>query len=191
MIQLCLASRNQHKIAEIQSLVGEGFKILSLDEIGCLDELPETCPTIAANSLQKAQYVWDNFKVNCFADDSGLEVEALNGEPGVDTAFYSGSRDADANITLLLKNLAPFSNRNARFVTVISLILEGELYQFEGEVRGEIIFEKRGQQGFGYDPIFKPLGYERTFAEMAFAEKNPISHRGRAVQQLIDFLKRK
>lgn len=188
MISLCLASRNRHKIEEIQSLVSEGFKILSLDEINCMDELPETSPTIAANSLQKAQYVWDNFKVNCFADDSGLEVEALNGEPGVDTAFYSGSRDADANIALLLKNLAPFANRNARFVTVISLILEGKIYQFEGEVKGEIIFEKRGNQGFGYDPIFKPFGHDRTFAEMSFEEKNPISHRGRAVQQLIEFL---
>jgi XTP/dITP diphosphohydrolase len=192
MLQLCIASNNKHKIEEIQALLPvSDIKINSLQEIGCFEELPETQRTLEGNSRQKAEFVWNNFKVSCFADDTGLEVEALDGEPGVDTAFYSGSRDSDANIRFLLQNLAIHSNKKARFRTIITLILNGEVHYFEGIVNGEIIGEKRGNMGFGYDPVFVPEGYEKTFAEMTLEEKNPISHRGLATQKLIDFLKEK
>jgi XTP/dITP diphosphohydrolase len=189
-MKLCLATNNAHKVAEIQALLDDSFEILSLQAIGCHTELPENQATLAGNSLEKALFVWENYKISCFADDSGLEVEALNGEPGVITAHYSGTREADANMNLLLQNLAPFTNRNARFRTIITLILNGEVHQFEGFINGEIITEKRGNQGFGYDPVFVPEGYATTFAEMSIAEKNPISHRGRAITRLIDFLKK-
>lgn len=187
-MKLCFATRNENKLREIKNLLGNHFEILSLDDIGCQDELPETQDTIEGNSLQKAQYVWDHFQVNCFADDSGLEVEALGGAPGVDSAFYSGTRDFDANIALLLQNLENQENRQARFKTVISLIINNQSNQFTGIVEGEILPEKRGQEGFGYDPIFLPHGYSRTFAEMSLSEKNKISHRAQAFQLLAAFL---
>jgi XTP/dITP diphosphohydrolase len=188
-MQLCFASRNQHKLAEIQAIVGDKFKIIGLDDIACSEELPETTDTIEGNSLQKAQYIWDNFQVNCFADDSGLLVDALGGEPGVHTAYYSGSREADSNISFLLHKLGNQTVREAHFKSVITLIINGLAHQFTGIAEGEILKEKRGTGGFGYDPIFLPKGYTKSFAEMTMDEKNPISHRGRALQQLVDFLK--
>lgn len=189
-LKICLATRNAHKIQEIQTQIGSKFEIVSLNDIGCLEELAETTDTIEGNSLQKAQYVWDNYQVNCFADDSGLEVEALNGEPGVHSAYYSGTRDFDANIQFLLDKLGDNPNRKAQFKTVITLIWEGEVHQFEGIVKGEMLKEKKGVQGFGYDPIFQPLGYQITFAEMPLEQKNLISHRSRAVAKLLSFLEK-
>lgn len=187
-MRLCFATRNLNKIREIQSLLPQSFEILSLDDIQCTVELPESTQTIAGNSHQKAQYVWDHHQVNCFADDSGLEVDALDGAPGVDSAFYSGQRDDQANIQHLLKNLTGKTERWARFITVISLILDGKLYQFTGTAEGQILEHPRGDQGFGYDPVFLANGQDQTFAEMSREEKNKISHRSRAVQQLINFL---
>ena len=187
-MKLCFASRNANKILEIKAKLGNQFEIVSLDDIGCFEELPETHETIPENSQEKAEFVWNNFSINCFADDSGLEVEALNGEPGVHSAYYSGSRDFDKNIALLLKKLDGQTNRKASFVTVISLIIDGKLMQFEGRVEGEIMYEIRGDGGFGYDPVFLPSGYEKTFAEMTLIEKNEISHRSRAFQKLIQYL---
>ncbi len=187
-MQLCFASRNLHKIGEVKAQLPAHIEVLSLDDIGCETELPETTDTIEGNSLQKAQYVWDHYQLNCFADDSGLEVKALRGEPGVDSAHYSGKRDAQANMDLLLEKLISAQDRNAHFKTVFTLILEGAVHQFTGLVEGEIISQKRGEEGFGYDPIFLPKGYERTFAQMSMQEKNQISHRARALKQLIHFL---
>lgn len=187
-MQLCLATRNAHKIREIQDKLGLGFQVLSLDDILCNEELPETADTIEANSLQKAAYVWENYKVSCFADDSGLEVDALKGAPGVHSAYYSGSRDFKQNIDFLLKNLEGKPLRTARFKTVITLILEGKIHQFEGLAEGEILEAPRGIEGFGYDPVFLPKGYTQTFGEMNLEEKNRISARGRATQKLVDFL---
>lgn len=188
MKNLCFATRNLNKLQEIRPLLPEWLTLVSLDDINCSEELPETSGTIPLNSAEKAQYIWDKYQINCFADDSGLEVAALDGAPGVDSAFYSGSRDFAANIELLLKNLKGKTSRKARFVTVISLIWEGRLYQFEGIVEGEILQSPRGEGGFGYDPIFLPEGFAQTFAEMPLAQKNQISHRSQATQQLIDYL---
>jgi XTP/dITP diphosphohydrolase len=189
-MKLCMATNNAHKIEEIKPLVPESVGLLSLDEVGCREELPETGDTLEANSRQKAQYVWDHYGVNCFADDSGLEVEALRGEPGVDSAHYAGpERDARANMELLLRKLEGEENRRAQFRTSITLILDGEAYQFEGVVRGAILGAPRGTGGFGYDPLFVPDGYAQTFAEMDLSEKNRISHRARAVESLIRFLR--
>jgi XTP/dITP diphosphohydrolase len=189
MYQLCFATNNAHKIEEIQALLGDKFNILTLQEIGCEVDLAETQTTLEGNSLQKAEYIWQNFAINCFADDSGLEVDALDGEPGVYSARYAGEQRSHAdNMDKLLQNLAKFEDKNAQFRAVITLILNGEIQQFEGIVRGKIIDEKRGKKGFGYDPIFVPEDYDKTFAEMDLAEKNPISHRGLAVQKLVDFL---
>lgn len=187
-MELCFATNNTHKLAEVAAWLGEAFPLKTLADIGCQDELPETSGTIAGNSRQKADYVYVNFGVSCFADDSGLEVDALDGAPGVDTAFYSGSRDAEQNITLLLKNLSGQPNRQARFLTVITLVLNGVEHQFEGIVEGTITSEPRGTGGFGYDPIFQPVDYDRTFAEMSMDEKNGISHRARAVEKLAAYL---
>jgi XTP/dITP diphosphohydrolase len=192
MYQLCFATNNAHKIEEIQALLGDKFNILTLHEIGCKEDLAETRTTLEGNSLQKAEYIWQNFAINCFADDSGLEVDALGGEPGVYSARYAGEqRNHSDNMDKLLQNLAKFEDKSAQFRAVITLILNGEIQQFEGIIRGKIIDEKRGKKGFGYDPIFVPDGYETTFAEMDLAEKNPISHRGLAVQKLIDFLEKR
>ncbi len=188
MIDLVFATNNKNKLQEVRSILAGKINILSLSDINCEQEIPETGVTFHENASQKSHYVVDHYHTNCFADDSGLEVEALNNEPGVSSARYSGSRDMGQNMDLLLKNLADKSNRKAAFVTVISLLLDGKEYFFEGRVKGEIILSKRGGQGFGYDPVFIPEGYSKTFAEMTGEEKNAISHRAIAVKKLIDFL---
>lgn len=187
--KLCFATNNAHKLEEIQAILGDSFELISLAATGCTEELPETGNTLEANSLQKAQYLYDHYQVNCFADDSGLEVQALGGEPGVDSAHYAGPQRSHAdNVNLLLKNLGDKTDRSAKFRTVITLIQDGEINQFEGNIKGQIISELRGTQGFGYDPIFVPEGYEITFAEMSLEEKGKISHRSRAFARLISFL---
>ena len=187
--KLCFATNNAHKLEEIQAILGDSFELISLAATGCKDELPETGNTLEANSLQKAQYLYDHYQVNCFADDSGLEVQALNGEPGVDSAHYAGPQRSHAdNVNLLLKNLGDKTDRSAKFRTVITLIQNGEITQFEGSIEGKIINELRGIQGFGYDPIFVPEGYETTFAEMSLSEKGKISHRAKAFEKLVAFL---
>jgi XTP/dITP diphosphohydrolase len=187
---LCFATNNQHKIQEVRAHLGSDFQLVGLKEIGCTDELPEEQPTLEGNSFQKAEYVYKNFGVSCFADDTGLEVEALQGAPGVYSARYAGEqRRAEDNMQLLLKNLADSQNRKARFRTVITLITPEFTRQFEGIVNGQIIHEHKGSGGFGYDPIFLPDGYNKTLAEMSMEEKNAISHRARAVNKLIEFLK--
>ncbi|GAB4398830.1 MAG: non-canonical purine NTP diphosphatase [Microscillaceae bacterium] len=189
MKKLCFATRNLNKIAEMQAFLGQNFwPIVSIDEIGCLDELAETTGTIEGNSAQKAAYVWENFEVNVFADDSGLEIEALQGRPGVDSAHYAGTRDAAANIAKVLHEMEGAENRKARFKTVISLYWESQFYQFTGLVSGQILTEIRGKGGFGYDPIFMPDGHSQAFAEMSLEYKNQISHRALALAQLKSFL---
>ncbi|CAH0996485.1 dITP/XTP pyrophosphatase [Emticicia aquatica] len=189
-MKLCLATNNAHKIEELQSLLGEKFQLQTLNEIGCFDDIPETADTFDGNSLQKAMYVWERFQIDCIADDSGLEVDALGGEPGVFSARYAGEHgNHENNMQKLLKNLEGVENRAAQFRSVITLIINGIAHHFEGIIRGKIIHEKRGSQGFGYDPLFIPEGYDRTFAEMSIIEKNPISHRGLAVAKMIAFLK--
>ncbi|WP_337042925.1 RdgB/HAM1 family non-canonical purine NTP pyrophosphatase [Emticicia sp. 17c] len=186
---LCLATNNQHKVEELQALLGSRYELKTLSDIGCFDDIPETENTFQGNSRQKAVFVRERFGINCIADDSGLEVEALNGEPGVFSARYAGEHgNHDKNNVLLLKNLEGVENRSAQFRCVITLILGDDIHQFDGIIRGTILHEKRGKEGFGYDPLFVPDGYTRTFAEMGLEEKNPISHRGLAVQKLIDFL---
>ncbi|MFT5617492.1 MAG: XTP/dITP diphosphohydrolase [Arenicella sp.] len=171
-------------------MLGSEFELVSLDMIGCTEEIPETQPTIEGNSLQKAQYVWDNYKINCFADDTGLEVEALNNEPGVYSARYAGELKSDKkNMALVLERLADKENRKARFKTVFTLMQNGESQQFEGIAKGELRTELSGEKGFGYDPIFQPENHEITFAEMSPADKNQISHRGKALRKLVEFLK--
>lgn len=187
-MQLCFATNNTHKLEEIRAILGENFVLKTLQEIGCNDELPETTDTIEGNSAQKAEYVWEHYGVNCFADDSGLEIEALNGAPGVHSAYYSGERNHARNIERVLRELANESNRKARFKTVITLTLEGKSHSFEGIVEGIIIDVPRGTDGFGYDPIFVPENHNRTFAEMTLEEKGKLSHRSKAFVKLIAFL---
>jgi XTP/dITP diphosphohydrolase len=187
--KLCFATNNAHKLEEIQAILGDSFELLSLKDIGCTEELPETGNTLEANSLQKAQYLYDHYQVNCFADDSGLEVHALGGEPGVDSAHYAGKQRSHAdNNTLLLNNLQDKTDRTAQFRAVITLIQDGVVNQFEGVVKGQIVKDYKGTGGFGYDPIFVPEGYNRTFAEMDLVEKTKISHRGRSFEKLVAFL---
>ena len=187
---LYFATRNRHKVSEINALLPAGHSIGSLDDLGCTEELPETTGTIPGNALQKARYIHDRYGVNVFAEDTGLEVDALGGAPGADTAHYAGpQRDARANMDLLLENLSPAASRMARFRTVIALVLDGEEHLFEGTVQGTIAFAPAGDQGFGYDPIFIPDGYTQTFAQLDPGVKNTISHRGRAVQKLMAFLR--
>ncbi|MCF0053089.1 RdgB/HAM1 family non-canonical purine NTP pyrophosphatase [Dyadobacter sp. LJ53] len=189
-MKLCFATNNLHKLKEIQALLGNQFELVTLSDIGCETDIPEPFETIAENSAAKAGYVWDNYRINCFADDTGLEVAALNSEPGVYSARYAGpQRNADDNIDLLLTNLAGESDRSARFVTVITLVIDGEYQQFEGTVEGHIISEKRGSNGFGYDPVFMPSDLTRTFAEMTLDEKSSLSHRARAFAKLVGFLR--
>jgi XTP/dITP diphosphohydrolase len=189
-MKLCFATNNINKLKEIQALLGESFELLTLAEIGCDEDIEEPFYTIRENSHEKARYVWDKFGINCFADDTGLEVLALNGEPGVFSARYAGpQRNPDDNMELLLTKLSPLADRTARFITVITLVLDGVYVQFEGVVDGKIITEKRGQFGFGYDPIFVPDGYDRTFAEMTLEEKSMLSHRSRAFAKLTDYLR--
>lgn len=190
MVDLCFATNNQNKIAEISQILGDEFKIQSLKEVGCNQELPENQNTIEGNSLEKAQYVFDHYHTSCFADDTGLEVEALGGEPGVMSARYAGmQKDSNDNIDLLLKNLLNVNNRNAQFKTVITLITPAGMKQFEGKVIGEILPSRKGDQGFGYDPIFRPEGHSESFAELSMKEKNNISHRALAFRKLVDYLK--
>ena len=190
MIRLCFATNNKHKLEEVKDILGNEFQILSLEEIGCLDELPETQDTLEGNSLQKADFVFTNYHVPCFADDTGLEVKALQGAPGVYSARYSGEqRNSDDNINLLLKNLTGKSDRTAQFRTVITLMGLGETQSFEGVVKGEILTVKKGSEGFGYDSVFQPNGFNRTFAEMTLQEKNNLSHRAKAVDKLAKHLK--
>lgn len=191
MIELVFATNNAHKLEEVQAVVGIGFRILTLADIGCTDDIPETGDTFQANAAQKSAYVYDRYGHSCFADDSGLEVLALGNEPGVYSARYSGTRDMDRNIDLLLQRLGENPDRRARFRTVISLRIGDAGYLFEGTVSGTIGFERRGQGGFGYDPLFTPHGYDRTFAQMTAAEKNSISHRVIAVAKLAAFLKQR
>ncbi len=187
--EIVFATNNKHKFTEIQRIIGEKFKLLSLQDINCNEDIPETAMTIAENSMQKADYIRNNYNKNCFADDTGLEIEALDGRPGVHSARYAGEgKNMQDNIAKVLSELKGKSNRKARFKTVISLILDDKKYQFEGIVNGKIIDEEKGSEGFGYDPIFVPEGYDITFAEMSADEKNAISHRGRAVQKLVKFL---
>lgn len=190
-MQLIFATNNEHKIDEVKALVGDELELKSLNDIGCFEDIPETGETFEANASQKSHFVHDQYHVNCFADDSGLEVDSLRGEPGVYSARYGGTRDPEANLQLILDNLGNTGLRQARFRTVISLILEGQEYFFEGIVEGEITKLKAGVKGFGYDPIFKPAGYDITFAEMTTQEKNVISHRAKAMHQMIAFLRRK
>jgi XTP/dITP diphosphohydrolase len=188
-MKLIFATHNSNKAFEIQKLLPKDFQVLTLDDIDFQDEIPENESTIEANSAFKAQFIFNKFNLNCFADDTGLEIEALNGKPGVYSARYAGEeRNSDANINLVLEELKGVENRNARFKTVITLIIHGEQYQFEGIVDGTIIKEKRGSNGFGYDPIFIPENETRTFAEMNLSEKNKYSHRARALEKMIAFL---
>jgi XTP/dITP diphosphohydrolase len=188
MIELVFATNNKNKLQEVRAILADKITIRSLSDINCEEDIPETGATFHENASQKSHYIVEHYHINCFADYSGLEVEALNNEPGVYSARYSGSRDMEQNMDLILKNLTGKSNRKAAFITVISLILGGEEYFFEGRINGEIIEERRGSKGFGYDPIFIPEGYDRTFAEMTEEEKNAISHRAIAVKKLVDFL---
>jgi len=189
-MKLCFATNNQHKLEEVQALLGDSFTLTTLKEIGCEEEIPETHDTIPENSHEKAEFVWTHYGVNCFADDSGLEIDALNGEPGVHSAYYAGpQRSADDNMDLVLEKMAGKDNFNARFVAVITLVLDGKYYQFDGEIKGKIVMEKRGTYGFGYNPIFVPEGHDKTFAEMSMEEKGELSHRARAFAKLEQFLK--
>lgn len=190
MIQLVFATNNAHKLEEVRAVVGDKFRILTLADIGCMDDIPETGDTFEANASQKSMYLYDNYGYDCFADDSGLEVEALNNEPGVYSARYSGSRDMEKNINLLLQRLGDCANRSARFRTVISLRIGQKEHFFEGSVEGKIGYARQGTGGFGYDPLFTPLGYDKTFAQMSTGEKNAISHRSIAVAKLAAFLKK-
>ncbi|WP_242926782.1 non-canonical purine NTP diphosphatase [Pontibacter vulgaris] len=190
MTDLCFATNNKNKIAEVSQMLADKYKLLSLEDIGCHEELAEDQDTMEGNSRQKAQYVWEKYKVNCFADDSGLEVDALCGAPGVYSARYAGPQRSDSdNITKLLQSLQGVENRKARFRTSVTLYLNGQEYQFEGIVNGTITHEWKGDKGFGYDPVFLPDGHEQTFAQMGAAEKNAISHRGQAIRKLVNFLK--
>ena len=187
--ELIFATNNIHKLTEIQSLIGDNFILKSLKQIGCTEDIPETAPTLEGNALLKAQYIFNRYGKNCFADDTGLEIEALDGRPGVFSARYAtDGHDFEANIDKVLEELADAENRKARFRTVIALILDGSVHYFEGIIEGEIIAVRKGIKGFGYDPVFLPYGYNLTFAEMTLEEKNKISHRARAANKLVDFL---
>ena len=206
-MKIVFATNNKHKLEEVRQILGPEVEILSLNDIGCYEELPETCPTLEGNAMQKAHYVYDHYHIDCFADDTGLEVDALNGEPGVYSARYAAinskegegksekSHDSEANMALLLKKLGENNNRRARFRTVIALIqmVQGQecvssTKFFEGIVEGEITRERSGAEGFGYDPIFRPDGYDKTFAELGSDIKNKISHRAKATQKLCNYL---
>ena len=205
-MKIVFATNNQHKLQEIRQILGDRVEVLSLKDIGCDVDIPETGQTLEENALQKARYIYDNYHIDCFADDTGLEVEALNGAPGIYSARYASmengaaSHDSEANMARLLRELADQDNRTARFRTVIALILKKDVcpcgctsikqeHLFEGIVNGEITRERSGAEGFGYDPIFRPEGYDKTFAELGADIKNQISHRARATQKLAEYLK--
>ena len=189
MIDLIFGTQNPNKVAEIQQLVPDSIRVRSLSDIGLFDDIPEEQNTLEGNAIQKSQYVFDRFKCNVFSDDTGLEVDVLNGEPGVFSARYAGpQKNSEDNMNKLLLSLKNETNRNARFRTVVALLWNQKLHLFEGIVNGVITHERRGSKGFGYDPIFIPNGYNQSFAEMSSVEKNKISHRGIAVKKLISFL---
>ena len=189
-MKFCFATNNTNKLAEVSKLLGLGFELLSLDDIGCREELREDQSTLEGNAEQKAAYIFDHYQINCFADDTGLEVEALNSEPGVFSARYAGPQRSDEdNMELLLQRLKASPNRKARFRTVICAFINDKKHFFEGIVEGEIAENHHGDKGFGYDPIFIPNGYSQTFAQMSLDEKNMISHRSIAIKKLVDFLK--
>lgn len=188
-MKILFATNNAHKLSEVQAVLGDGYTLVTPRECGVMEEIPEEQETLEGNALQKARYLHDRTGLDCFADDTGLEVEALGGAPGVHSARYAtDGHDFAANNRLLLKNLQGVGNRRARFRTVIALILNGEEHLFEGVVEGCILDHETGHEGFGFDPLFVPDGCERTFAEMSAAEKNAISHRGRAVRKLAEYL---
>lgn len=188
--KLVFATNNAHKLDEIRAILGDKIEVLSLKDINCDADIPETADTLEGNAALKAEYIYKNYGLDCFADDTGLEVEALGGAPGVYSARYAGGdgHDSEANMRKLLQELDGEQNRKAQFRTAICLIEQGEEHLFEGIVKGSIIEQKRGASGFGYDPVFMPEGYEETFAEMGNAEKNKISHRARAVEKLCEYL---
>ena len=191
-MKLVFATNNKNKILEVQQLLPESIEIISLESIGCFEEIPETGATIEENAIMKANYITYKYGYDCFADDTGLEVDALNGAPGVYSARYAGEqRNSEDNMNLLLEALNENTNRKAQFKTVIALNINGKQHLFTGIARGEITSKKTGSEGFGYDPIFKPDNYKETFAQLSLAIKNSISHRGKATKELIDFLKRK
>jgi len=189
MLELVFATNNQHKLKEVKELLPDRIKVLSLSDIGCNEEIPETAATLAGNAIIKADYVTQRYGYNCLADDTGLAVDALDGAPGVYSARYAGDDcTPEDNIQKLLKTLETKDNRKAKFSTVIALNLQGKQYLFKGDCKGEILTKKQGQCGFGYDPIFRPSGFERSFAEMTSDEKGAVSHRGKAIKKLECFL---
>jgi len=188
MIELYLATQNKHKIEELSALLGNHFVIKSISELGVVDDIPETGKTLAENSRQKAQFIADRFGVTCLSDDSGLEVDCLGGLPGVFSARFAGEPKNDlANSNKLIVEMSQYADRSARFVTVLTFHQNGQFYQFEGEIRGEIVLSPRGSHGFGYDPLFQPENESRTFAEMTLSEKNLIAHRARALHKFKTF----
>ena len=193
MQDIVFATNNTHKLKEVREMLEGMFNVKSLNDIDCHDDIPETANTFEGNAMLKVKYVKEHYGLDCFADDSGLECDALNGEPGVFSARYAGGdgHNSEANMDKLLKNIKEKTNRGAQFHTVVALLYKGESHTFEGIVRGKIIDEKRGGNGFGYDPIFVPEGFDKTFAEMSDEQKNSISHRGIAVRKLVDFLKKR
>lgn len=191
-MKIVFATNNAHKLDEVRQVVGQKFEVVSLRECGITEDIPENEPTLEGNALAKARYIFSRTGLDCFADDTGLEVDALGGEPGVRSARYAtDGHDDEANKRLLLERLQGAESRAAQFRTAVALILGGEEYLFEGVVRGTITTEQQGEGGFGYDPLFVPEGYEKTFAQMSADEKNAISHRGRAVRKLAEFLQTK
>ena len=189
-MKIVFATNNKHKLEEIKDILGKDFEIVSLAEIGCHEDIPETGLTLEENARQKSTYIVEHYNHDCFADDTGLEVDALNGDPGVHSARYAEGTDHDseANMRKLLSKMSNVKDRTARFRTVISLIINGVEHQFEGRVEGRIATEKHGKEGFGYDPIFIPEGYDKSFAELGEEVKNQISHRARAVKKLAEYL---
>ena len=188
-MKIVFATHNKNKLKEVQSMLSDSITLLSLDTIECFDEIPETAETLEGNAILKANYITEKFGYDCFADDTGLEVEALGGSPGVYSARYAGQEnDANANVQKLLRAMHGYTDRNAQFRTVIALNLKGKQYLFEGVCKGEIIKNPQGENGFGYDPIFKPEGFDRSFAEMSLTEKNSVSHRALAINKLVKFL---
>ncbi len=189
MLELVFATQNPNKILEVEKMLPPSLKVKGLKDIGCDEDIPETQNTLEGNAMQKARYIKDHYQVNCFADDTGLEIEALDGKPGVLSARYAGEhKNSNDNIEKIWRELRDVTNRKAQFRTVIALLLDGEELTFEGTVKGEIIMEKRGNDGFGYDPVFIPQNYQQTFAEMPLKEKNKISHRYQAIKMFSEYL---
>ena len=190
MKEIVFATHNPNKVKEVAQLLEGHFKVLSLTDIGCNEDIPETATTLEGNARIKSMHVWENYGRSCFADDTALEVAALDGKPGVRSARFAGEHcNSEDNMALLLEKMAGVDDRTARFRTIVSLVMEGEEFQFEGIASGTITESHSGDKGFGYDPIFQPDGYDRTFAQMSTEEKNAISHRAKAVKKLIDFLR--